>query len=146
MNGAGRRSPRPATCQLSLFDYTFRVRTPLRRFLLLLLLLTLPVQALAYSAMQVCILSDRVAAEQMAMPGDPVAMADCHAPDQSPHPSDQHECKFCAACALATALPIGFADSAPLVPTAHRFTPQPAASFSGFIPDSLERPPRAAFA
>lgn len=146
MNGSGRRSPCLATCQLSLFDYTFRVRTRLRRFLLLLLLLTLPVQALAYSAMQVCILSDRVAAEQMAMPGDPVAMEDCHAPDQPPHPPDQHECKFCAACALATALPIGFADSAPLVPIAHRFTPQPAASFSGFIPDSLERPPRAAFA
>jgi len=115
----------------------------------MLLLLTLPVQAFAYSAMRVCILSDQAAMEQMtAMPDDAMAMADCHAPDQPHHPSDQHECKFCAACALATALPIGFADGVPVVPIAHRYAPQPAAaaSFSGFIPDSPDRPPRTALA
>ena len=80
-------------------------------------MLILPAQAFAYSAMRVCILSDQATMEQMtAMPDDAMAMADCHAPDQPHHPSDQHECKFCAACALATALPIGFADGVPVVP------------------------------
>ncbi|WP_296894197.1 hypothetical protein [Thiobacillus sp.] len=122
------------------------MRTRLRRFLLLLLMLTLPAQAFAYSAMQVCILPDRAAMEQMAMPDEAMTMADCHTPDQPQPPPGQHECKFCAACALATALPIGFADSTPVVPIAHRFAPQPAASFSGFIPDSLDRPPRTTLA
>lgn len=119
-----------------------------RRFLLLLLLLTLPVQAYAYSAMQACMVLDRAAAEQQATAGAvmDMAMADCHMPEQPHSPSDQHECKFCAACALATALPMGWVDGTPVVPIVHRFVPRSAASFSGFIPDSLERPPRSRLA
>ncbi len=110
----------------------------------MLLMLTLPVQALAYSAMQACMVLDQGAAAQQAMPGEAMSMdmAGCHTPEQPHSPPAQHECKFCAACALAAALPIGFAESAPIVPLQHRFVLQPAASFSGFIPDGPERPPR----
>ncbi|MGE5318728.1 MAG: hypothetical protein ACM3KD_00975 [Hyphomicrobiaceae bacterium] len=118
----------------------------LHRFLLLLLMLTLPLQAFAYSAMQVCTIVDQGAAEQVAMPGEGMAMAGCHTPDH-PHSSPaQHECKYCAACALASALPIELAGSTPVVPLAHSFASQPAASFSGFIPDGPERPPRPSLA
>lgn len=106
----------------------------------MVLMLTLPVQGFAYSGMQACLFSDQGAADPVAMADE--AMADCHAHD----PSTQHECKFCAACALASALPIEFARSTPVVPIAHSFAPQPAASFSGFIPDGPERPPRAPLA
>ena len=127
---------------LSLFDYTFRVRARLHRFLLMVLMLTLPVQAFAYSGMQACLFSDQGAAEPRAMSDEDMSMAGCHTPDH-PHGSPaQHECKFCAACALASALPIEFAGTPPVVPIAHSFAPQPAASFSGFIPDGPERPPR----
>ena len=128
----------------SLFDYTFRVRARLHRFLLLLLILTLPAQAFAYAAMQGCAFPDQRAAEPMAMPGE--AMMSCHEPAQPDSPPAQHECKFCAACGLASALPIEFAGSAPVVTMAHRFAAQPAASFSGFIPDGPERPPRSPLA
>jgi len=129
---------------LSLFDYTFRVRARLHRFLLMLLMLTLPVQAFAYAAMQGCSIPDQGAAEHMAMPGE--AMAHCHEPAQPDSPSPQHECKFCAACGLASALPIEFAGSTPVVPIVRGFGAQPAASFSGFIPDGPERPPRTTLA
>ena len=132
--------------RLSLFDYTFRVRARLHRFLLLLLILTLPVQALAYAGMQACMGSDRGAAEQMMMPGETMAMADCHTTPAHPHPPAQHECKFCAACALASALPVGFAGNTPVVPVVHSFAMQPAPLFSGFIPDGPDRPPRTSLA
>jgi hypothetical protein len=136
--------------QLALFDYTFRVRARFHRFLLMVLMLTLPVQAFAYAAMQGCVLPYQRAAEStepMAMPAE--AMAGCHEAEAM-HPAGapshslpaQHECKFCAACGLASAMPIDFAGSTPVVPIAHSFVSQPAASFSGFIPDGPERPPR----
>ena len=111
----------------------------------MVLMLTLPVQAFAYSVMQGCVLPYQGAAEptvQMAMPAE--AMANCHEADSSQHQGlpAQYECKFCAACGLASAMPIEFVGSPPVVPIAHSFAPQPAASFSGFIPDGPERPPR----
>ena len=130
--------------RLPLFDYTFRVPARFHRFLLMLLMLALPMQAFAYTAMQVCLFSDRAAAEPMAMPGEAMeGMAGCHTmPDQPHRPPLQHECKYCAACALASALPIEFAAGTRVVPIAHRFALQPAAAFSGFIPDGPDRPPR----
>lgn len=129
---------------LSLFDYTFRVRARLHRFLLMVLMLALPVQAFAYSGMQACLFSDQGVVEPRAMSDEDMSMSGCHEADPSQHQGHpaQHECKFCAACALASALPIEFVGSTPVVPIVHSFAPQPAASFSGFIPDSPERPPR----
>lgn len=116
-------------------------------------MLTLPMQAMAYVAMQACVLSEPDASMQtthsMAMAGD--AMASCHEmadaeslPAQ--HPSTQHDCKFCAACGLASALPADVAVRMPVIPMPQAFSPQPAAAFSGFFPDGPERPPRAVLA
>src|SRR5512135_2534542 len=44
---------------LALFDYTFRVRARLHRFLLMVLMLALPVQAFAYSGMLACLFPDQ---------------------------------------------------------------------------------------
>ncbi len=114
----------------------------------MLLMLALPLQAFAYTAMQACMFSDRGAAEQMAMSGEAMeGMTDCHTTPDPPHsPPAQHECKYCAACALASALPIDFTGGTPVVPIAHSFALLPAASFSGFIPDGPDRPPRASLA
>lgn len=130
----------------SIFDYTASVRTHLHRFLLLLLMLALPLQALASASMRVCGTASHPAmAEQMAMADE--AMDTCHEPDRQPEtPSTQHDCKHCAACALGAALPIPVADTPASTPTSVRFLSYPAASFSGFIPDGPERPPRISLA
>ena len=47
-----------------------------------------------------------------------------------------------AACTLAATLPASLSTNLALAPTAQRFMMPPAASFSGFIPSSPERPPR----
>jgi len=124
----------------SFFDYTVRVRAHFHRFLLMLLMLALPLQTFASAAMLGCTFSNQAMEEPMAMAGE--MMAGCHEPQQTDTPPARHDCKHCAACALASALPIPSADSPAIVPVLTRFTPQPAASFSGFIPHGPERPPR----
>ena len=102
----------------------------------MLLILALPVQSFASAAMLGCMMPPPDAMQ-------PVAMADCHASsDQPDTPATSHNCNHCAACALASALPIPAASSTPVVPIADCFAAQPAAAFSGFIPDGPERPPR----
>ncbi|MDZ7585017.1 MAG: hypothetical protein U0938_09340 [Thiobacillus sp.] len=121
--------------QPSFFDYTVRVRTRFHRFLLFLMMLALPVQTFASAAMLDCTFTDQAA---MA----PMAMAGCHEPQQPDSPPAQHDCKHCAACALASVLPIPATDRAAVVPGSIHFLSQPAASFSGFVPSGPERPPR----
>jgi hypothetical protein len=104
-------------------------------------MLSLPLQALAAGSMLGCVL-DAVSAHQ---PAEPMQMAACHESDESgQHDSapTPHTCKHCAACALAATLPASLSASLALAPTAQRFMMPPAASFSGFIPGSPERPPR----
>jgi len=96
-------------------------------------MLALPLQALASASMLGCTFSH---------PAADVMMADCHEPEQPDSPPAQHDCKHCAACALASALPVPVTDSVVIMPLRHRFTPTPATAFSGFIPDGPERPPR----
>jgi hypothetical protein len=129
--------------QTSFFDYTVRVRTRFHRFLLFLMMLALPVQAFASAAMLDCSFTNQAAMAPMApmaMAGE--MMAGCHEPEQSDSPSAQHNCKHCAACALASVLPIPATDRAAVVPVSIHFLSQPAASFSGFVPSGPERPPR----
>lgn len=130
--------------QSSFFEYTLRVRAHFHRFLLILLMLALPLQAFASAAMLGCVLSDRATAEPMAMAGG--MMAGCHEPDQPDTPSTQADCEHCAACALASVLPVPATDRAAVVPVSIHFLSQPAASFSGFVPSGPERPPRASLA
>jgi hypothetical protein len=120
------------------FDYTAGVRTRIHRFLLLLLMLALPVQAFASAAMLGCALPQQDAVQTMAMADE--MMAGCHEPEQSPPTS--HNCKHCTACALASALPIPAADTASGMPERENYASHPAAFFSGFVPEGPERPPR----
>jgi len=107
----------------------------------MLLILALPVQSFASAAMLGCMMPPTDAMQPVAMTDD--MMADCHASsDQPGTPSTSHNCNHCAACALASSLPIPAAGSTPVVPVAVCFVAQPAAAFSGFIPDGPERPPR----
>lgn len=110
----------------------------------MLLMLALPLQTFASAAMLGCTFSHQAMMEQMAMADE--AMAACHEPEQPEVPSTQHNCKHCAACALGAALPIPVADTPAIVPAPTRFMSHPAASFSGFIPDGPERPPRISLA
>ena len=103
-------------------------------------MLALPLQAFASAAILGCVLSDRATAESMAMAGG--MMAGCHEPDQPDTPSTQVDCEHCAACALASVLPIPASDSTATALASIRFVSPAAASFSGFVPGSLERPPR----
>jgi hypothetical protein len=129
---------------LPFFDYTVRVRTRFHRFLLFLMMLALPVQTFASAAMLDCTFTDQAAMAPMAMAGE--TMAGCHEPQQPDSPLTQHNCKHCAACALAAVLPIPVTDRAAVVPVSIHFLSQPAASFSGFVPSGPERPPRASLA
>ncbi len=115
------------------------MRAHFHRFLLIVLMLALPLQAFASAAMLGCVLSDR-AAEPMWMAGG--TMTGCHEPDQPDTPSTQADCEHCAACALASVLPIPASDSAATAPASIRFVSPPAAFFSGFVPSGPERPPR----
>ena len=103
-------------------------------------MLALPLQAFASASMLGCAFSHQSAAEPMAKAGG--MMAGCHESEQPDAPPTQHDCKHCAVCTLASVLPIPVADGAAIVPVPHSFASQPTASFSGFVPDGPERPPR----
>jgi len=128
----------------SLFGYTASVRATLHRFLLMLLMLALPLQGLASASMSGCISSDP--AEESQAVAEPMVMAGCHEHKQ-PHSSPvPHDCKHCAACMPAAALPVPANILPALALASNRFIAHPTASFSGFIPDSPERPPRLSLA
>lgn len=117
------------------------MRILFKRFLLVFMMLALPVQTFASAAMLGCELLSSGAEIQAAMDKP---MTGCHeAPTEKPGtPVAKHQCSHCAACYLATALPIpvsGVSLAAPIPHTPHL---QPSAQFSGFIPDGPERPPR----
>ena len=103
-------------------------------------MLALPLQAFASAAMLGCMVPQPATPERMVMADE--MMAGCHEQEQPDAPPAQHNCKHCAACALASALPVPVTDTPAIAPVPERFMSQPAASFSGFIPDGPERPPR----
>lgn len=121
-------------------DYTASVRATLHRFLLIVLMLALPLQAFASAAMLGCVFSHQAAAEQMAMADG--MMAGCHEPAQSEAPPAQHDCTHCAVCALASALPIPTATAPAVMSVRQSYALLPAATFSGHVPEGPERPPR----
>lgn len=106
----------------------------------MLLMLALPLQAFASASMLGCMMAQPDAMAQMAMVDDE-AMPPCHH-GESNTSSSQHNCNHCAACYLASALPIPVTAPPAIVPASTRFMPLSAAPFSGFIPDGPERPPR----
>ncbi|MBW8328876.1 MAG: hypothetical protein K0M48_06935 [Thiobacillus sp.] len=108
----------------------------------MLLMLALPLQGFAAASMLGCAFSHQAAVEQLAIADE--MMAGCHEPDQPDAPPTQHDCKHCAVCALASALPIPASDTPAIQPVTRSFTTHPAASYGGFVPDGPERPPRPA--
>ncbi|MFP5409423.1 MAG: hypothetical protein ACLGG6_00470 [Gammaproteobacteria bacterium] len=114
------------------------MRTRFHRFLLILLMLGLPVQSFAAASMLVCASAHQAMPAQMAAADE--AMAGCH--ESEPSPPQSHECKHCTVCALASALPIPATDSVRWSVAAPHFLPPFVVSFSGYIPDGPERPPR----
>lgn len=108
----------------------------------MLLMLALPLQTLASASMMVCAMPQQAAIAHTAMADE--AMAGCH--ESEPSPSTSHNCKHCATCVLASALPIPAFDNAAVLPPAQSYALQPSAAFSGFVPSGPERPPRAASA
>jgi len=104
----------------------------------MLLMLGLPLQAYAAASMLVCASAHQAMPAQLATAGE--AMAGCHEPE--PSPPQSHDCKHCTLCALASALPIPATDTLRWAPIAPHFQPPSAVTFSGFIPDGPERPPR----
>ena len=127
-------------------DYTASVRATLHRFLLIVLMLALPLQAFASAAMLGCVFSHQEAAEQEQMAMADGMMAGCHEPAQSDAPPVQHDCTHCAVCALASALPIPTAAAAAVMSVRQSYALLPAATFSGHVPEGPERPPRPHFA
>lgn len=115
------------------------MRARFRPFLLLLLTLTLPLQALASASMLGCAFTHPGAALD-AVAAD--AMTACHTEAPAAPAPEQHDCKQCAACYLASAMPIPALDAGLAVPLPAAHPPTAAARFSGFIPDKPERPPR----
>jgi hypothetical protein len=119
------------------------VRAALHRFLLMLLLLILPLQALAAVSMSGCPLNS------VAVPpaAETMHMAGCH--ENTSPPGDApvaHDCTHCAACVLAAACPLPRHPDLTLAPALQRYMPHTAAVFSGFIPSGPERPPRLSLA
>ena len=102
-------------------------------------MLGLPVQTFAAASMLVCASAHQAMPAQMASVD--TAMAGCH--ESEPLPPQSHDCKHCTVCALASALPIPVTDTSRWAPIAPHFQPPSAVTFSGFIPDGPERPPRA---
>lgn len=107
------------------------------------MMLVLPVQTFASAAMLGCAFSHQgpSSAPQMAMADE--ATPPCHVPEQPEAKPAQHDCKHCAACYMASALPIPSAITLPITSAKPGVIVAPAStSFVGFIPDSPERPPR----
>ncbi len=125
--------------ELYAFGYTARVRNRFKHLLLIFMMLALPVQASA--ALLGCELSRAVPKIQVAMDH---GMSVCHdAPADKPDvPVGEHQCSHCAACYLAAAFPIPVSADALVTPIPYTPHLQIAESFSGFIPEGPERPPR----
>jgi len=109
----------------------------------MLLMLALPLQGMASASMLGCLAGG---AEHVSPEAEAPAMAGCHEQEPPDAPPAQHDCQHCAACVLATALPIPVGEVATVTAIPIRYFSHPAAAFSGFIPDGPERPPRLSFA
>lgn len=127
------------------------MRARLKRFLLIFMMLALPLQAFASAAVLGC----EFAHDDSGMQSVPVitslgtadmdhAMSGCHETSEvPPAPSvGKHQCSHCAACYLAAAFPIPAVIGTAVAPIPYSPHLSVAESFSGFIPEGPERPPR----
>lgn len=142
----------------SAFEYTADVRAHCRRFLLLLLMVALPVQAWAGASMLECAFAPGAAGSLAVDAADAMdhashvdsadhgmhdGLAECDdttAP--APVHGDTHDCKHCAACLVGATLPLPATQVALGLAAAQRYTPLSDAVHTAFFPDGPERPPR----
>ena len=134
----------------------------LRRFVLWLLIVALPLQGFAAVTRLCCDAAQMTSSTSVsALFVDASAMPSHHGHDAGPgdmhhaesdakHPKDKadshdhkaNSCNACAACFVGgIALPTHVVWSAPLTKDVGKFA-TPSALVTGFIPDSLERPPK----
>ena len=124
----------------------------LTRLLLWLVVLALPLQGFAATAMmaRASAMDDAVVA--MAMPADDgMIMSDaCHehedamaADAESKAPAQSHckTCPICAACSLGSVVPLAASLGVPLLKLPAAAPRALAVSFHSFIPEALQRPP-----
>lgn len=105
-------------------------------------MLVLPVQGYAAASMLMCASAHQAVPAQMTAADE--AMAGCH--ESEPSPPQSRDCKHCTLCALASALAIPAIDTLRQAPVDRYWLPPSAVTFSGFIPDGPERPPRSSLA
>lgn len=113
------------------------------------MMLVLPAQAIASAAGLGCAFSHQgqaahMGVEQRAMTD--AAMAVCDEPGQPASSSAAHDCKHCSACYFVSALLMPAVDAPSLPFVMYSVIPHADDAFTGFIPDSPERPPRILFA
>jgi hypothetical protein len=108
----------------------------------MLLMLLLPLQAFAAAGMVGCLFGHMPATERTAT--DSEMTAGCHqaAAEQAGTLEVEHQCDHCAACALASALPIPATGVVAIVPVSNGVTSRAATPFCGYVADGPERPPR----
>lgn len=113
-----------------------------KRFLLIFMVLALPVQAFASVALLGCEFAHASKEIQpaAAMSSMDHTMDNCH--EAVPEQAGEHQCSHCAACYLAAAFPIPAGVAALVMPIPYTPHLQTSESFSGFIPEGPERPPR----
>jgi hypothetical protein len=116
-----------------------------------LVVLALPLQGFAATAMMARggVMDDSMVA--MAMPDDGAVMSDaCHehedamAADSDPKAPAQSHCKtcpICAACSLGSVVPLAASLGVPLIKLPAAAPRGLAVSFRSFIPEALQRPP-----
>lgn len=120
------------------------MRASLQRFLMLCLMLALPLQGYAAATMLTCAHAPGEAATQSMAQAQ--ALPPCHMDTTPDAPPEKHDCAHCAACMLASALPIPMTASMPFDTPPCVYGVSRAGFFAGFIPEGPERPPRSRLA
>ena len=113
------------------------------------MMLVLPVQTFASAAMLGCAFSHPNMDTQPALDTQTVsgtATASCHESERTEQAPGTQPCKHCTACYLASAMWAPAADVTSLLRATQSVITYADKAFTGFIPDSLERPPRIRFA
>lgn len=123
----------------------------LTRLLLWLVVLAIPLQGIAATAMMARGGTVDAPAVAMAMPMDEDAATvadDCHdqtnavaADVKAPSPSHCKTCPICAACSLGSALPLAASLGLPLLELPAATPRELSVSFRSFVPEALQRPP-----
>lgn len=112
----------------------------LRHFLVLLLLVTLPLQSGVAAGMLGCPPQTGFAGEPVAA-GDTVHMG-CHEAADDPEPRSTHDCTHCTVCMIAHASALPALWFMPVLdPAGHGVATLPPA-YPSAVPDLPERPPR----